>query len=145
MTREIGTANAGRRRVTSGSFRAASIYVLIVAATATFGFVRESTPTILLAAALSFPASVIALPGYYLVYGLLAAVTNANPSDASGSTSCTADGDCTGSTSGDPAVWFQVTTELLGILALTCAAVLNAFLLYRIAERRRRARDVEKA
>jgi hypothetical protein len=123
----------------------ASIYVLTVAATAAFGFVRESTPTILLAAALSFPASVIALPGYYLVYGLLASVTNANPSDASGSTSCTAGGDCTSSTSGDPAVWFQVTTDILGILALTCAAVLNAFLLCRMAERRRRGPDVEEA
>ena len=123
----------------------ASIYVLTVAATAAFGFVRESTPTVLLAAALSFPASVIGLPGYYLVYGLLASVTNANPSDASGSTSCTAGGDCTSSTSGDPAVWFQVTTDILGILALTCAAVLNAFLLRRMAEGRRRGPDVEEA
>jgi hypothetical protein len=131
--------------VTSGGFLLASIYVLIVAATATSGFVRESTPTILLAAALSLPASVIAVPGYYLAYGLLAFVTHANPSDASGSTSCTAAGDCTSSTSGDPAVWFQVTTDILGLLALTCAAALNAFLLCRMAERRRRGRDVEKA
>jgi len=120
----------------------ASIYVVTVAATAALGFVLESTTTILLAAALSLPASVFALPGYYLVYGLLASVTNANPSVASGSTSCTAGGDCTSSISGDPADWFQVTTNALGILALTCAAVLNVFLLRRIAQHRRRGPDV---
>ena len=121
------------------------MYVLTVAATAAYGFARESTSTLLLAAALSFPASVIALPGYYLAYGLLASATNANPSAASGWTSCTAGGDCTSSTAGDPAVWFQVTTGLLGILALTCAAVLNVFLLRWMAERRRRSPDAGQA
>lgn len=145
MTRTIGTVSAGRRWVTSGSFLMTSIYILTVVATAAFGFARESTPMILLAAALSLPASVIAIPGYYLVYGLLAVITNASPSDASGSTSCTAAGDCASSTSGDPAVWFQLATDSLGILALTCAAVLNALLLRKIAERRRRGPDAAEA
>ncbi len=137
MARTVKTANTGPEQVTSGRLLTASIYVLVVATIAAVGFVRESTSMILLAAALSLPASAIALPGYYLLYGLLAYVTNANPSGASGSTSCTVGGDCSSSSSGDPAIWFQITTDVLGILALTCAAILNVFVLRRILQRRR--------
>ncbi|MFZ2504117.1 MAG: hypothetical protein WAW88_15770 [Nocardioides sp.] len=115
-------------------------YVLIVAATAAVGFTHESTWTILLAAALSLPASVIALPSYYLLYGLLAFITNADPSGASGSTTCsTVAGDCTSASSGHPAVWFQVTTNVIGIVALTCGAILNVLLLRRMSPRGRSA------
>ena len=103
-----------------------SAYVLTVAAVATVGFVAESTAVILLAALLSLPVSVIALPGYYVAYGLLTLVPGANPSTSSGAGACNANGvDCDWSSTGDPASWFQVATSVLGVIALTCAAMLN--------------------
>jgi hypothetical protein len=114
----------------------ASAYVVTVAVTATAGFVGESTPVILLAALLSLPASVIALPAYYVAYGLLALVPGADPSASSSSSRfCGHGADCT---TGELAAWFQVTTAALGILALTCAALLNVLGLPVAAGRRRR-------
>jgi hypothetical protein len=109
--------------------RAGWIYVLGVAAVSTLGFTTGSTPTILLAALLALPSSVVAIPAYYIVYGLLALVPGANPSSSSGSGSCTPDGDCQVSTTGDLATWFTFATEAIGILALTAAALLNAVVL----------------
>jgi hypothetical protein len=105
------------------------IYVLSVAAVSTIGFTTGSTPTILLAALLALPSSVVAIPGYYIVYGLLALVPGANPSSSTGSGSCTPNGDCQVSTTGDLAAWFTFATEAIGILALTAAALLNAVVL----------------
>lgn len=119
-----------------------SVYALGVAVVAAVGFFGDSTPTILLAAVLSLPASVIAIPGYYLTYGLLALVPGANPSESSGSGSCTGGGDCSVSTTGDLADWFQVTTDVVGVLALTCAALLNVLTLRILTTRRRSARVV---
>lgn len=107
-----------------------SAYVLIVAVVATVGFFAESTTAILLAALLSLPVSVIALPGYYVAYGLLALAPGANPSESSGARACNAHGvDCDWSRSSDLAEWFHVTTDVIGVLALTCAAILNVLTL----------------
>lgn len=116
----------------------ASTYVLTVAAVATQGFTTESTGTILLAAFLALPSSAVAVPAYYAAYGLLALVPGANPSSSTGSASCSSAGDCQTSTSGDLADWFALTTDVVGILALTAAAVLNVIVL-RIVILRRRA------
>lgn len=118
-----------------------SVYVLAVAVLAAAGFITDSTPPILVAAALSLPFSVIALPGYYMAYGLLALVPGANPSTSSspatGSGSCTPDGVCSATTTGDPAAWFVLATGVLGVLALTVAALLN-LLAFRVLTARRR-------
>jgi len=116
-------------------------YVLTVAAVATLGFTIGSTPLILLAAAMTLPSSVVAVPGYYLVFGLLAQVPGANPSHSTGAGSCTPNGGCHESTSGDAAVWFTHTTELVGVLALIAAAVLNAVLLQRLIAAKRHEAD----
>jgi hypothetical protein len=114
-----------------------SAYVLLVAVLAAVGFLSDSTPPILLAAFLSLPVSVIALPGYYAVYGLLALVPGANPSVSSSSArSCTEDGVCSRSVIGEQAGWFVVTTEVAGVLALTCAALLNVLALRVLTARR---------
>jgi hypothetical protein len=105
------------------------VYVLAVAALATVGFTTESTAGILAAAALALPSSIVAVPAYYVVYGLVALVPGANPSSSSGSASCTPSGDCRISTTGDAAAWFIATTEFVGILALTIAALANVVLL----------------
>lgn len=119
-----------------------AIYVVGVSATAALGFITDSTPPILLAALLSLPASVIALPGYYMAYGLLAQFPGANPSVSSSSkATCTVDGVCSRTTTGEQAAWFLVTTEVLGVLALTCAALVNVIALWVLTARHRRARN----
>ncbi|TCJ23698.1 hypothetical protein [Nocardioides jejuensis] len=134
MDRQATTA----RQVSPLFWSVGSVYVLVVTVLAASGFIIDSTPPILLAAFLSLPASAIALPGFYMAYGLLALVPGANPSVISSSTrSCTADGVCSRSTIGDQATWFVVTTDAIGVLALTCAALLNLLAIKILADRRR--------
>src|SRR5659263_210658 len=67
-------------------------------------------------------------------------IPGANPSSSSGSSTSAPDGNMlTSGTSGMPAPWFTVTTQILGILALTAAAVLNVLLFRALAARRRRS------
>jgi len=112
-------------------------YVLIVMVIAAVGFTTGFTPMILLAAFLALPSSVIAVPAYYVTYGLLALVPGANPSRGTGSASCTPSGECRESTTGDLAAWFTIATEVIGILALTAAGLLNVILLRSLIARRR--------
>lgn len=115
-----------------------AVYVLTVAAIAAYGFTTESTAAILLAGLLALPTSVPAVIGYYVVYGLLAQVSGANPDSSSGSVSCSSAGACHGSVTGEPATWFLLATDITGILALTVAAVVNVALV-RLVIRPRRA------
>jgi hypothetical protein len=126
------TISVRRLRPTAASVA----YVLAVAVLATIGFAAGSTATILVASALALPVSLVAVPAYYVAYGLLALIPGANPDSASGSGSCTPAGECTISSTGDPAAWFTATTEVLGVLALVLAAVANVALLRLIAARR---------
>ena len=132
--------DAGVGHVTFPSARPtwrSSTYLAAVAILATAGFVQGSPGPIVLAALLTLPASIVALPGYYLVYGLLALVTGANPSSSSGSGSgSSAGGSSTTVTTGDVATWFAVTTHVLGVLALTVAAAVNVLLVRAVMSRR---------
>ena len=123
----------------------AATYVLVVMVVAAMGFRTESTELILLAAALGLPGSLLAVPGYYLAYGLLALVPGANPSSSSGSMTCSPDGVCHGSITGEPAAWFLITTDALGILALGGAAVLNVVALGLLNRFHRRRKAVANA
>ena len=117
-----------------------SLYVLVVAAVSSFAFISGSTSTILLAALLALPSSMVAMPAYYIVYGILALVPGANPSISTGSSSCSANGACHGTTTGDAAAWFTYTTHAVGLLALPAAALLNVIVIQNlIAARRARA------
>ena len=107
----------------------AAAYVATVAALAGAGFALASTAAILLAAALTLTSGVAGLAAFYLAYGLLALVPGANPDTSGGSASCTADGVCTTSTTGDLASWFQLATDAIGVFALTAAAIGNVLLL----------------
>ena len=124
--------DAGVGHVTFPSARPtwrSTTYLAAVAILATAGFVQGSPRPIVLAALLALPASIVALPGYYLVYGLLALVTGANPSSSSGSGSgSSAGGSSTTVTTDDMDTWFAVTTHVLGVLALTVAAAVNVLL-----------------
>ncbi|KQW46992.1 hypothetical protein ASC77_17545 [Nocardioides sp. Root1257] len=119
----------------------AAAYVLTIATMTTVGFVTDSPAPILVAGVLSLPTSVPAGIGFYVVFGLLAQVPGANPSTSSGSMSCTSAGECHGSSSGEAATWFLVTTDVVGILALTLAAVLNVLIVGRLVRGRRAASD----
>ncbi|MGZ4482739.1 MAG: hypothetical protein ACXVXE_08880 [Nocardioidaceae bacterium] len=112
-----------------------SAYVAAVAVPAAAGFTTGSTWPILLAAGLALPASLLALPGYYLAYGLLALVPGANPSAGTGSGRSLPGGGTVTTVTGTPAAWFTTTTHLLGILALAAAAVVNVLLLRHLAAR----------
>jgi preprotein translocase subunit SecG len=113
-------------------------YLAAVAGLATAGFVSGSPAPIVLAAVLALPASIVAVPCYYLVYGLLALVTGANPSSSSGSGSgSSVGGGGTTVTADDTATWFAVTTHVLGVLALVVAAALNVLLVQAVLSRRR--------
>jgi hypothetical protein len=133
--------DAGVGHVTFPSARPtwrSTTYLAAVAGLATAGFVQGSPGPIVLAAALALPASIVAVPCYYLVYGLLALVTGANPSSSSGSgSSATAGGTSTTVTTDEPATWFAVTTHVLGVLALVVAAALNVLLVQVVLSRRR--------
>ncbi|MGB7817874.1 MAG: hypothetical protein WBL35_03955 [Ornithinibacter sp.] len=115
---------------------AESVYVLVVAVLGIVGFTAGSAPVILLAALLSLPSSVLEVPIYYVAYGLLGMVPGANPSSSTGSGSCTLNGDCVTSTTGELAPWFAITSEAIGILALVAAALVNVALLRRLNNRR---------
>jgi len=134
--------DAGVGHVTFSSARPtwrSTTYLAAVAGLATAGFVSGSPAPIVLAAVLALPASIVALPCYYLVYGLLALVTGANPSSSSGSGSgsSAAGGGSTTVTADDTATWFAVTTHVLGVLALVVAAALNVLLVRAVLSRRR--------
>ena len=132
--------DAGVGHVTFPSARPtwrSTTYLAAVAGLATAGFVQGSPGPIVLAALLTLPASIVAVPGYYLVYGLLALVTGANPSSSSGSgSSSSAGGSSTTVTTDDMATWFAVTTHVLGVLALTVAAAVNVLLVRAVVSRR---------
>ena len=107
-----------------------SLYVVAVALIAAVGFTAQSAWPILLAALLAVPASIVAVPGYYLSYGLLALIPGANPSSNSGSATFAPDGRMlTTVSTGMPATWFTITTLVLGMVALTVAAFVNVLLL----------------
>jgi hypothetical protein len=118
-------------------------YVLVVTVVATCGVVTGSTATIVVAALLALPSSVLAIVGYYLAYGLLALVPGANPSIATGSGSCGVGGACQETSTGDPPFWFTLTTEVGLVIALTAAALLNVVLLRLVLRRRRRSVPVD--
>jgi hypothetical protein len=116
-----------------------SIYVVVVTLIATVGFVQGSPWPILLAGLLALPFSLVALPGYYLLYAVLALIPGANPSSNSGGETVSADGTVISSTStGLPSAWFLNSTQVLGVLALTAAAVLNVLLVRMVLARRAR-------
>ncbi len=121
-------------RVTARS----ATYVAVVAASAALGLVGHTAWPVLLAAAISLPASVVALPGYYLAYGLLALIPGANPSNGSGSASVDAGGHLVSSAvGGTQAAWFTIATLVLGVVLLTAGAVVDVLLVRALAARRR--------
>lgn len=119
--------------------RGSSSYIAAVTVCAVLGFVLRVPWPILLAAAISLPASVVTLPAFYMVYGLLALVPGANPSMSTGSGSVDSSGAVISSVStGLPSTWFAITTAVLGALALGVGAVLNVVIVRMLTAHRQR-------
>lgn len=59
-------------------------YVAAVGVLAGLGFTSESTLLILAAVVLALPASVAAVPAYYLAYGVLATLLGGSPDHSTG-------------------------------------------------------------
>lgn len=119
-------------------------YVGTVAGLAAYGFATGSTEMILLAAAIALPSSVAGMIGFYVAVGLLAQVPGANPDSASGSGSCSAEGVCTSSSTGGAATWWLFTSDVLGVAALTAAAIANVWLAHRLWSMLRRGAKVDE-
>ena len=118
-------------------------YVAAICALAAMGFISQSPWPILLAALLAAPTSLIAVPCYYVLYGLVALFPEANPSSGAGSGTVATDGTTSSSVStGSAAGSFTTTTHALGIIALTAAAILNVLLVRTLIARRQRATAV---
>ena len=101
-------------------------YVAGVGVLAGVGFIGQSPWLILLAALLAVPVSLVAMPCFYVAYGLLAQIPGANPSTSTGSAAVSTDGASLWSvTTGSTASWFTITAHVLGIVTLVVAATLN--------------------
>ena len=114
-------------------------YVAGVGVLAGVGFIGQSPWLILLAALLAVPVSLVAMPCFYVAYGLLAQIPGANPSTSTGSAAVSTDGASLWSvTTGSTASWFTITTHVLGIVTLVVAATLNVRLARGLRARMRR-------
>ena len=115
-----------------------SVSVVAISSLAALGFIEGTPGPIIVAAVLALPTSLIAAPGYYVLFGLLALVPGANPSTSSGTGTGAADGTAISSvSSGLPAHWFTVSTVVLGIVVLAAAAILNVLLARTLMARRK--------
>ncbi len=111
-------------------------YSAAVTAGAAAGFVGHRAWAVVVAALLALPASLVTVPAYYVMFGILALVPGANPTTSTGSGISTPGvGQLTASTGG-AAAWFTTCTDLAGILALGVAALLNVALVRAFASGR---------
>ncbi len=129
---------SGPRDVSRRLTLPAACYVAAVGLCAAWGFAVGSPWPVVLAAAAAVPASLVAAPLYYVMYGLLALVPGANPSSSAGSGSSSAAGGTDSSyVTGEPAAWFTVTTHTLGVVTLMLAATTDVLLVRALVARHR--------
>jgi hypothetical protein len=81
--------------------------------------------------------SLVAIPGYYVAYGLLASMSGANSSGSSGYGGGSADGTVTWSVTELAPAWFTFSTGLLRVLFLAAAAIANVAVLGDVRARAR--------
>ena len=118
---------------------ASTLYVIATGLLASVGFALANPWPILLATLITLPSSIIALPAYYLAYGLLSQLSGANPSTSSGSGSVSSDGAVTSTISiAMPAEWLTTLTPILGVGAIVAAAIANVFITRTLAAQRKR-------
>lgn len=104
-------------------------YVMAVTVLAAAGFASGQALLIGIAALVTLPASIAAVPAIYLAAGLLALVPGANPSHTSSSSYVSPQGAEVVRESGAPAVWYLTSIDVAGVVLLAVAAVANVLLL----------------
>ncbi len=113
-------------------------YVAAVTVLASIGFASGQALLIGVAALVTLPASIVALPAFYLGAGLMGLVPGANPSHETSSGYGGPGGVVVLSETGGPASWYLVSLDLLGLLALALAALGNVLLIDAVVRWRRR-------
>lgn len=108
---------------------AALAYIAAVTVLAAVGFASGRPLLIGVAALLTLPVSIVAVPVFYMLAGLLGLVPGANPSRASGSGYVGPHGNVVVTHTGEPARWYLVSLDGLGVVVFAAAAVAMVVLL----------------
>jgi hypothetical protein len=114
-------------------------YIAAVTVLAAVGFAAGRPLLIGVAAIVTLPVSIVAVPAFYVLAGLLGLVPGANPSHASGSGSAGPHGKVVVTQTGEPASWYLVSLDVLGVAVFAAAAVAMMVLLDVVIRWRRRA------
>jgi hypothetical protein len=118
---------------------AALAYIAAVTVLAAVGFAAGRPLLIVVAAVVTLPVSIVAVPALYMLAGVLGIVPGANPSHASGTGYVSARGVEVVTESGEPATWYLVSIGVAGALLLGLAALGNVLLLGLVIRWGRRA------
>ena len=113
-------------------------YVAAVMLLAAVGFATGQALLVGIAALVTLPVGIAAVPMIYLMAGVMAFVPGANPSQASGSGYAGPHGHVVVTQTGQPASWYLVSIDVVGVVVLVLAAVANVLLLDLLVRRRRR-------
>lgn len=108
---------------------AATAYVAAVAVLSLAGFATGQPVLTGVAALVTLPVSIVAVPVFYVLAGLLSLLPGANPSHASGSGYGGPVGAVVVSQTGAPASWYLVSLAVVGVVVLTLGALANVLLL----------------
>lgn len=108
---------------------AALAYIATVTVLTAVGFASGQPLLIGVAALLTLPLSIVAVPVFYMLAGLLGLVPGANPSRASGSGYVGPHGKVVVTHSGEPAQWYLISLDVLGVAIFAAAAVAMMVLL----------------
>jgi hypothetical protein len=109
--------------------------VITVAALVAAGMLLQSPGLFVVAAVMTIPSSIAAVPTYYVLYGITALIPGANPSSGSGKGVSTPGGGTVSVVTGEPALWFTVSMGVLAVVVMALAAYANALALKAIRER----------
>jgi hypothetical protein len=119
-------------------------YIAGVAALVAAGVLLQSPGPFLVAVLVTLPSSIVAMPVYYLLYGVVAYLSGGNPSSSSGTGTSAPDGTTVTVVTGEPALWFTVAVGVLAVLVMACAAWANAMGLKVIRSRRHSERVADR-
>lgn len=115
--------------------RRSVLYVALIAALVAAGMLLQTPGPFIVAAVLTLPASIAAIPLYYVLYGVTALIPGANPSSSSGQGTSTPGGGSVSVVTGLPAPWFTIAMGVLAVIVMAAAAYANALAIKAIRAR----------
>ena len=105
-------------------------YVAVIGILATVSRIVENPVPYLIAAALTLPVSIVAVPCLYYVAGILSQIPEANPSYSG--TECFSDNPDMCVSWGEPAVWYLTAIDVVAVVLLVGTALMNVVLFSRV-------------